>query len=147
MNGWTKHFSDGSTICGDDNDNSASWSKTKLSDMSAATVHHDGIHLCISGYGEYWQSDDFESTMFQNGPGKIVARRLCFKIGPQHRFIRPLKTEHSVMLKIIDDFSMSELMIADRIDAIPVVRIGSWLVLEYDLESKTIHWYYSGAKI
>lgn len=147
MNGWVKHFVDGTTIQGDDNDSQASWSKTRLHGLSAVSIHHNGTHLCISGQGEYWQSDDFESIVYQNGPGEIVARRICFRLRGKDRWIRPLQTEHSTMLKVIDDTTISELMIADKIEAVPTERAGFWLVLEYDIKSGNVHWYYSGARI
>jgi len=147
MNGWVKHFVDGTTIQGDDNDNRASWSKTRLDGLSAVSIHHDGNHICICGDGEYWQSDDFESVVYQNGPGELVARRICFKLRAKDRWIRPLQTEHSTMLKVIDHSSLSELMIADVIENIPWERAGCWLVLEYDIKSGNVDWYYSGARI
>lgn len=147
MNGWMKHFVDGTTICGDDNDSEASWSKTKLSELSAVSIHHNGIHICISGDGEYWQSDDFESVVHQNGPGELVCRRICFRLRGKDRWIRPLQTEHSTMLRVIDDSSLSELMIADKIENVPVERIGFWLVLQHDIPTNKVYWYYSGARI
>jgi hypothetical protein len=75
MNGWVKHYADGSTYHGDDKDvyaGRASWRKSSLSGLIRVDLVVDGEIKSLSGLGEYWQSDEFESTF----PGGTTRRML-----------------------------------------------------------------------
>lgn len=148
MNGWTKHFADNSIEVGSDSDPKASWSRGRLYDIDSVALQHGNIHLAISGKGTYWQSDDFENEVFSDGPGKRVVRRISKKIKYYESVLQILRTEHSTMLKIIDIVTESQsLLMAEEIESIPLKRVGSWLVLEYDIETNKVSWYYSKVRI
>jgi len=148
MNGWIKCFTDNSLEVGDDSDKKASWSHGRLFDISSVSLKHENIHIAISGRGVFWQSDDFESTMFEDTSGKLVARRVSKKINEYESILQILQTEHSTMLRVIDVVEEAQsLLSAEHVESIPSKRVGDWLVLEYDIETNKVFWYYSKVRI
>lgn len=82
MNGWVKHFADGTKEIGTDRDvqmKKASWSHGRLTGMTAAEIIHENKKLSIMLPGDYWQSDDYDVSIFTSKP-ELIVRRLQFQI-------------------------------------------------------------------
>jgi hypothetical protein len=77
--GWTKHFTDGSQIS-----EPASWSRTRLENITKVTLEFADKTVSLSGYYRYWQEDDYEIRSGETVP-TMVARKIMGKrvaIGP-----------------------------------------------------------------
>jgi len=151
MGGWTKSFLDGSSIIVTSEDalqGKGSWSKSRLDGMSGASLSEGGRHIAITGPGEYWQSDDLEVDVGVSGPAKVMVRRLMKRIDPAERLLQVLRTEHSIMLRVIDvRFGVGTILTADTLSSIPQDKAGQWLVLEYSVEKDAFKYYYSPERI
>lgn len=82
MHGWVKHFVDGTKEVGTDYDvrmKKASWSRGRLTKMVGAEILHGEKRLVIQLPGTYWQSDDYDVSIFSSQP-ELVTRRLQFQI-------------------------------------------------------------------
>ena len=77
MRAWIKYFADGSKEVGNDIDielKRASWSRGRLTDMVSAEVLYDNKRLAILIPGKFWQSDDYEVSVFEPHPSLVVRR-------------------------------------------------------------------------
>lgn len=151
MGFWTKYFLDTTTITATDEEvaaGKASWSKSRLDGMSGASLSENGRHIAISGPGEYWQSDEIEVDVGMNGPGKIIVRRVMKKLDVAERLVQVLRTEHSVMLRVIDVcIGAGYILPAESVETIPIHKAGQWIILEYNLQNDTFWWYCSPTRI
>jgi len=146
-NGWTKHFKDGTSEHGfveDIDAGKASWSKGRLSGIKSVSSHWDGQHLCISGIGDYWQSDDYDVPLFVSS-GEHVLHRIERRIHWLDAFIVEYKTEHSIMLRVTP--RLEEVDKDQRVIQIKPEMHGYWIFLEYDLNAKKVRWGLSKEKI
>jgi len=146
MQGYTKHFTDGSTeVISDElvKASRASWSRGKLSDMSAADLHMGSIMLTISGPGDYWVADDMINIAKVptakrpsiTVPSQFVARRV-------QRLIIPSDVGRFVVLQVRDNKTFHMYLSAkegpDVQYQLKEDHVGKWLTLEYDLKADEV---------
>ena len=97
MNGWTKHFADGTKYVGSDHAvaaRAASWRNSRNHGMVATELNYGTYKLEIQGPGTYWQSDGYEAVY--PGPNTTLLRRRIEKrieAGDNYVRIRTTDTE------------------------------------------------------
>jgi len=77
MTGWVKNYADGSKYIGEDKDVSsgkASWTRSSFQGIISVDLVVDGLIHTLTGPGEFWQSDGYESVF--PGGSKLVKRRI-----------------------------------------------------------------------
>jgi len=149
MDGWIKYFEDGTYESGSDKDvfeGTASWTKGQLHDIQSVAAHHGNRHICITGSGQFWQSNDYEIEVFGKSP-KVITRRIQRKLTAGDFAIAFYRTEHSLMLRVVDVNDSNSLVYADSNIGVRAGEIGSWLTLEYHAETGTTGFYISEEKI
>ena len=129
MNGWCKEFSNGAFEYGV---SEKDWDNSVNLALNSVGISNNGIHIAIGGNGEYLQK--------QTNDIMLVAKELrC-----DDRFLHILRTEHSMMIKVISiPLRSCETLIADNLVCIPLEQCGHWLVLQYDTKKKEFSWSYS----
>ena len=151
MNGWIKYFSDGTKEEGSDLDvfnRTVSWSRGRFDSMSGVEVIDKKQKIAISGLGSYWQSDDFEIAILSKLLPRYITRRIMKKLSNSERIIQVLQTPNSTLLRPIDIYtSPSAILYSEKLDIVPLENVGYWLILEYNIDTKKVHWYYSKEKI
>ena len=123
MNGWVKHFADGTTEVGTDYNvqtKKASWSRGRLTGMVGAEIIHGNKRLAIWMPGTFWQSDDYEVN-FLESTTKIVTRRLQWQFKKQDTF-RVFEDQDSIEIRI-PFYTMGQSL------------KGKWLTVELDVQS------------
>jgi len=133
MNGWTKHYADGSTYVGEDKlvySGKASWRRSAFDGIVQVSLEHEGTLLSISGPGEYWQSDDFESAF--PGGSTLICRRIQRQIQPGDTFFWVASSGYGQGIQHHIRF------FATRGSGVvfPIKRsdVGNWMTLEYSIE-------------
>jgi hypothetical protein len=130
MNGWVKHFADGSKEEGFDHlvkARKASWSKGRLTDIVKVTMVHGYMEMSLTGTGEFWQSDTFEARVLVN-EGQIVERTLYKRLHSQDRFImwkRGIQTEMPLEINIQPDLNTLGMSFRGTFHD----EIGKWLIM------------------
>jgi hypothetical protein len=124
MNGWIKHFADGSKEVGTDQAvyaKKASWSKGRLADMIGAEVVHGNKRIAILVPGEFWQSDDYDVSFLQSTPS-LVKRRLQYKI-QKSLGLKVEWQDDSVVVLLCPGFYATE------------EQVGQWVTIELDIKT------------
>ena len=132
MNGWTKFYASGSTYVGEDNlvyNGRASWRRSSFDGLIKVSLEHNHTLLSIEGPGEYWQSDDFESSPTEGS--KLICRRIQRKIQPEDTFFWVVSagygqgTQHHVKFFAARGCGV----------VFPIQRgdVGKWITVEYDV--------------
>lgn len=135
MTGWTKHYSDGTKYIGDDYKVAAklvSWRNSKNDDINAVDLKSFDKLLKIVGYGEYWQSDTYE-TIYPGSKSIIVKRRIMKKIENFDKFFREIKTQD----KLIVYFNNTDKG-GGQFNFINFQDYNKWLVIEHSVTSNTL---------
>jgi hypothetical protein len=142
MNGWIKHFLDGQSCIGEDEQVSrglVSWRKSRCDGMVGAALGHDNCAIEISGLGEYWQSDQYESSMGSHS-SKLVARRISRLVEEgDHLEYREEKQPPYSSKPTTARASFSKV----KGFALDSGYVGKWLVLEIICEPPTVRMYFS----
>lgn len=151
MNGWIKYFRDGSVEYGRDVDvdkGVASWSNGRLTGLESVTSTLGDKHLCISGAGEYWQSDDFEVEILdETTEPEMVVRRIQKLIKPGDLKIGLYQSENSFMIKVFTHVDVDASEYSDKSFEILPRNIDQWIVLEYDISSDGFKYYFSQERL
>lgn len=140
MGYWTKWLADGTEIRGEDSDvrrGLISWSRT-LTRLVAAEINR-GYTLKISGPGEYWQSDTFETSSVLSTP-----------INTKTRIEKKIETTDIIYsFQVKTDGMHIKLWACPgwTTKTMPPGSIGKWIVMEYDLRTKFVRTYFSSEKI
>jgi len=133
MGRWTKCYSDGSQYVGTDKDVSqkrASWRKSRQDSIVCVDLEHDNIRLHMTGFGEYWQSDSYVSTPYNQ---ILTHRQIMRHITEGDLFYQIKRTENTCSVNIAQFF------FDPGHELIPIEWIGKWIVLEYDVQKKHIN--------
>jgi len=109
--------------------------------MTCRGVSFNGMHIAISGNGEILTDEIREG-------GRITRCIVQKHLSDSERLIQVLKTEHSIMLRVIDPvLGAGEILIAETLVTIPVDKAGHWLVLEYSVDDNSFKYDYSPERI
>lgn len=142
--GWKKYFADGSSEAGSDIDvanKTASWSRGKLKHMLGVRIFHNKeCVILITGYGEYHQSDEFEASIYQSQPSRVV-RRIQKRITQQDKYIVGQMTDNQNYISLYcgpgihprRHYSVFYIPNNNEID--------QWLTVEYDIKYDKIGMY------
>ena len=148
-NGWLKIFLDGSMENGSDykvKNKLASWSKGRLDNLVNVLLTHDNFAITISGFGNYWQSDDLEVETGNNySSPKYVMRRIQKQINESDNCIYMRKTNNVLALIISKQLVNKDDVVLHSV--IDETMIGKWITLEFDTIKKDFNLYLSQAKI
>lgn len=142
MQGYIKHFTDGSTEKVTDDlvmKKQASWSRGKLDNMSAADLHMSGLLLTISGQGSYWVADDMMNIYRGPNitvPSQFLARRLQKQITEDEvnkwATLEIRKNSYHMYMASKEGPSAAYKILPEH--------VGQWLTLELDLDKKTVRY-------
>jgi hypothetical protein len=141
MGGWGKKFIDGKNLHADSSEverGLKSWSKTECR-LSSAYVSF-GYTLEMSGVGDYWQSETYEMSGSATRP-TLIKFRIERKITVSDIAYSMTSTIHGTTLHI------GPKPVYPQARSMPPGSVGKWLVLEYDLVTKSIRTYFSSEKI
>lgn len=149
-NGWTKHFIDGTSLEGLDEDipsGKCSWRNSKLNLMNRCNLVHEKDSIEICGEGDYWQSDTLMCfvSIGETSPPTWVTRRIEKRITKKDKYLITQRLENNLLrLNITDDNNLKNIedMILIRKD-----QIGQWAIVELDVQSSIKKWYLSKEKI
>ena len=125
MYGWIKLFADGTEEIGTDEDvhkKQASWSQGRLEDMIGAEIIHGNKRIAIHAPGTFWQSDDYEVTVHQNGEPELKVRRLQKQININDN-LSVKQFENSFLIASQEAYLMMHNL------------VGKWLTLEMNVET------------
>jgi len=143
MGQWTKHFANSTTYVGEDTAISrgqASWRRSQNLDMVQVDLEHNGILLSIIGPGQYWQSDSYE-TMVSGSVPSLTTRRIERYIEPGEKdlYYRATSTQGIVSFNTYLEGSKY----------IPILPPWEkkWFVLEHDIQTGNIGYYFSDSRI
>jgi len=149
MNGWVKNFADGTSETGDDQDVNrriASWRRGRLDKMIGAELHYNDMHIYLDGEGEYWQSDDYDVTVFEPTP-VLATRRIQKKIHWKDNYLHSSSMLDFRAFSFTDYSQKWEMTGYDRRDKVPERAIGKWFTIEYDVKKKTVIYSYQENRI
>lgn len=143
MGKWIKHYADGTKYVGTDlaiKARMASWQNSNNDGIVAVELEHQGYTLKIQGLGTYWQSDNY-STVFPGTVSSLAKRRIEKQITSSDKFFRIYTSndEHTIVFN--NDLFEGKWVI------IPPAWHGEWLILEYDVRTKTSRHYLRGTKL
>lgn len=144
MGYWLKHFIDGSTYRGTDADvavRKASWRMSPCVNMMGVELEQDGCKLEIFGLGEYWQSEQLE-TAFPQSSSFHTKRRIERKVSPGDTHYRVVSGPGGV--KVVFNGGLLE-----NARWFPVNKdlYGKWLVVEYNMRTKTARYFFKDNKV
>jgi len=147
LNGWIKHFDDGTVEEGFDHlvsSGKATWQGGRLTNMNGVSLSHQGKSLSILGDGTYWQSDTWEVPLFTSA-GHFTKRRIEKEILSRDNYLIAFETEDETVLSLLydldlgyEEFCVYEFTTAD---------LWKWLCLELDVQTGRISWYISEERI
>jgi len=145
MQGYTKHFTDGSTeLITDDlvKANKASWQRGRLHNISAVDLHMDDLLITLSSPGEYWVADDYINIVrIPSAGNSITVPSQCIA----RRVERKLTEEDIgkwIILEIRDE-KMFHMYLSSKEGPcsqyqVTQEHIDKWLILEYDLQKASV---------
>jgi len=139
MNGWRKHFTDGTCHYGPDGDERTSWSKSRLDYMTGVDLEHRNVSIKIQGPGQYWQSDTME-VIYPEGTPTVIQRRIEKLVEPQdHYFSYRIFTDGIVV-------SFNKLA-TGRPQMVPPSEVGKWFILELDVRTGKVSHYFRSERV
>jgi len=137
MGYWIKQYADGSHYKGDDlavAAKTATWRGSKGEGIIGVDLEHDEFYVSIHGPGEYWQSDTMEA-LFPGTGQRVVQRRIERRIEQcDLYFIEQSNRENKMTISFNKEDKGRPVPLKPR-------QVGSWLVLEIDLQQKLIRRY------
>lgn len=146
MNGWIKYYSDSTTEIGSDEKvqtKQASWSKSKLDQISKAELEHNKFIISIKGSGNYWQSDDWEADQF--GSTKILIRRLAKQIDIVDNYIYIRKNSNRQEFVIATEIPREAYLKMHTV--ITPELVGQWFLVELNVNTNQVSTSFSKEKI
>jgi len=140
MKYWMKVFPSGGELYGSEIEEEAglvSWSRTPC--VLKECVLQDGEEILhLKGEGAYWQSDRYEAVV---APGEVkptkVKRRIMRQVQPGEDFAFANRDNHYLTV----DFTTKDPCTLSMPDP------GSWIVLEIDLCTRKLDYYYSRERV
>lgn len=149
FDGWTKHFLDGYSECGDNEavmNKKASWSRGRLDNMWATCLKQGDQHIHISGLGDYWQSDDYEVCIAEKWP-TMVTRRIQKKLTVGDVFVDIKRFSPNAIEAYVGSIKdLTEEPRGTRL-MLSTDDIGKWFTLEMDLTNETERYYLADNKL
>jgi len=141
---WVKYYADLSVMVGTDAEiaaKTASWRNTQLTDMVGAAIYKDSYKCEIRGAGEYWQSDQMESVFPVSG-ASVVKRRIMRLITSDDTHFRVAVGIDTARVEFNSGMFEGGIFF-------PVNKNlhDRWLVLEYDVRSKTARYYFKDHRV
>lgn len=143
MGHWIKIYRDGSRYVGDDRSVSLgekSWRNSSNENIRSVSLYHGKQILHIGGPGEFWQSDRYEADM-ETGRAKLILRRIERQISPSDKIILIHRDKNTLIVGIQEEFSVEQYFIT--VDE----RVGQWMILEMDLKTKELSYYFNNTKV
>ena len=138
MNGWVKRFSDNTSEVGSDpvvQRREASWSRGRLDDITSVELHDTGHVAILEGFGEFWQSDDYDVNIYQSKP-QLITRRIQKKINTYDCFL---------LLGGLSDYKIYKIVGSKPADMVGFGHIqplepykNQWLTVEMDVQTGKI---------
>ena len=140
MGFWCKYFINGSELKAEDEEVSRglkSWSKTECFLGGAKICHNHS--LVIMGPGEYWQSETYETSTSELKP-ILIKYRIERKITAADTIYSTVFDPKETWIRIgpVEGWPARPL---------PPGSVGKWIILEYDLITKSVRTYFSSEKI
>lgn len=138
-NGWIKHFSDGNSETGFDDDlrkHIGSWRNGRQEGLVSVDLHHrlggKDLQLTLGlGIGEYWQSDTMQARYCGKGtsPIEFLVRRLEKKISAEDvgKYIEKEATDTLMRLRFVCADNGGICITEDLVD--------KWLTLELHIKT------------
>lgn len=140
--GWTKYYADGSKYIADDaavTAGFASWRNSKSAHMIGTSLIHDDFELMIRGYGDYWQSDQYQLVMPFGAP-QLCSRRIMKMITAQDKVMQIQFGNCKTIVAFNQPLQQSQAI------SITADWYSKWLVLEYSVKTRSSHYYLSENK-
>jgi hypothetical protein len=145
-NGWVKHFNDGFSETGWDDDvrsHKASWRHGRLDDLVAVSLHHDSLIVTLSAFeGNWWQSDTMVSRF--NGHGNVgqtsfLVRRLEYQIREQDvgKFVFSIIKDNDTAIRVSRWLPIADNTEKETIRLGPL-HVGKWLFVTLDAQSHKV---------
>jgi hypothetical protein len=136
--GWTKLYSSGERIS-----EPQSWSRTSLDSMIGTELIYNNLMIGIYGPGQYWQSDQYEVDIkYGTNYPTMVKRRLLKYIDTVSAGVIENRLPDSYKVHF-GDIKVNE----ENKDFIFVSKVPLWYVLELNLKTNKLTYYYSDCKI
>jgi len=152
MRGWIKYFADGAQERGLDRDvrlKKASWRNSRQTDIIKVESHHDKYMICIlASGGEYWQSDNYISSLFSPDT-KVTIRRIQRKTEQQENFIILQASAYILSATI----SINQPLVSpipetkQQVILLTEANKGKWFTIEMDLQNGEIRSWFADGKI
>ena len=142
MNGWVKHFRDGTKYYGYDQDVSikkASWTNSRHEGLVGVTLWHSDFMLAIDGLGEYWQSDQFTVDFAEPTP-TLISRRIQKKTEGDFAYIVKSSSSRFCVETIKPGTTVHN-------PAALLLPQPGWLTLELNVKEASIRHFFSDTKL
>ena len=140
MNGWIKHYRDGTKYIGSDkaiDAGQASWRSSPMGNMSGVEIYDNEmiIEIYSNTSTQFWQEDVFEASMSASvvKPTRVYRRVMC-KILSDNCYYRFIKSDHRLIITL-------EQPPQDRTYPAQTDQIGNWIVGEIDCRGRSFNTY------
>jgi len=145
MGHWVKYFISGGKEVGSDSDikqGKASWSKGYLTGIYGVELFHNNTSLSITGPGEYWQSDTYEMSLFENVP-VLINRRIERKITASD-FFYTCSYKNKIFTLTLSNGSTGN---SAQVIHLHKNQIGCWLIAEMNVRNDSVIHYISKERV